>query len=180
MRLRSRYRALRHKAAVQPHKNTHGVKKPHIRKKTAPSGAVLNLFKLLNAVLLVELINAAAGVDQLLLAGVEGVALGADLNGDVGLGGAGLDDGAASASDGGLLVFRMDSFLHAIHLFPAQVYHLCIINFVRMLKINVIIEIINKIFIHFFAFLGSDCFFDFIFVSNILTPVIINTTAETI
>ena len=63
------------KAAVQPIQNTHGVKMPHIRKKTAPEGAVLNLFKLLNAVLLVELINAAAGIDQLLLAGVEGVAL---------------------------------------------------------------------------------------------------------
>ena len=68
--------------------------------------------KLLDAVLLVELINTAAGVDQLLLAGVEGVALGADFNGDVLLGGAGLDDGAASALDSGLLVLRMDSFLH--------------------------------------------------------------------
>ena len=68
--------------------------------------------KLLDAVLLVELINTAAGVDQLLLAGVEGVAVGADLNGDVLLGGTGLDDGAASASDGGLLILGMDSFLH--------------------------------------------------------------------
>ena len=67
---------------------------------------------LLNAVLPVELINAAAGVDQLLLAGVEGVALGADLNRDVLLGGAGLYDGAAGASDGGLLIIGMDSFLH--------------------------------------------------------------------
>ena len=72
--------------------------------------------KLLDAVLLVELINAAAGVDQLLLAGVEGVALGADLNGDVLLGGAGLDHGAASAPDGGLLVIGMDSFLRGSYL----------------------------------------------------------------
>ena len=72
--------------------------------------------KLLDAVLLVELINAAAGVDQLLLAGVEGVALGADLNGDILLGGAGLDHGAASAPDGGLLVIGMDSFLHGSYL----------------------------------------------------------------
>ena len=77
-----------------------------------PGGWFYAIFRSLDAVLLVELINTAAGVDQLLLAGVEGVALGADLNGDVGLGGAGLDDGAASALDGGLLVFRMDSFLH--------------------------------------------------------------------
>ena len=69
--------------------------------------------RLLDAVLLVELVNAAAGVDQLLLAGVEGVALGADFHGDVLLGGAGLDDSAASALDGGLLVIGMDSFLHS-------------------------------------------------------------------
>ena len=69
--------------------------------------------RLLDAVLLVELVNAAAGVNQLLLAGVEGVALGADFHGDVLLGGAGLDDGAASALDGGLLVIGMDSFLHS-------------------------------------------------------------------
>ena len=68
--------------------------------------------RLLDAVLLVELVNAAAGVDQLLLAGVEGVALGADSHGDVLLGGAGLDDSAASALDGGLLVIGMDSFFH--------------------------------------------------------------------
>ena len=89
---------------------------PHIRKKTAPSGAVLNLFKLLNAVLLVELINAAAGIDQLLLAGVEGVALRADLDGDVLLGGSGLDDLAAGAADGRALVIGMDSFFHVVHL----------------------------------------------------------------
>ena len=68
--------------------------------------------RLLDAVLLVELVNAAAGVNQLLLAGVEGVALGADFHGDVLLGRTGLDDSAASALDGGLLVIGMDSFLH--------------------------------------------------------------------
>ncbi len=67
---------------------------------------------LLDAVLLVELVNTTAGVDQLLLAGVERVALRADFNGDVGLGGAGLYNGTASALDGGLLIIRMDSFLH--------------------------------------------------------------------
>ena len=40
------------------------------------------------------------------------MAFGADFNGDVGLGGAGLDDGAASALNGSLLIFGMDSFLH--------------------------------------------------------------------
>ena len=77
-----------------------------------PGGCFYAIFRSLDAILLVELVNAAAGVNQLLLAGVEGVALGADLNRDVGLGGAGLNDGAASALDCGLLVFRMDSFLH--------------------------------------------------------------------
>ena len=68
--------------------------------------------KLLDAVLLVELINAAAGVNQLLLAGVEGVALGADFYGDVLLGGAGLDDGAASAFNSSGLVIGVNSCLH--------------------------------------------------------------------
>ena len=67
---------------------------------------------LLDTVLAVELINAAAGVNELLLAGVEGMALGADLNADAGAGGAGLDSGAAGALDNGGLIVRMDSCLH--------------------------------------------------------------------
>ena len=70
----------------------------------------------LQTVLLVELINAAAGIDELLLAGIERVALGADLNGDVLLGGSGLDDFAAGAANGGALIVGMDAFLHDIHL----------------------------------------------------------------
>ena len=68
--------------------------------------------RLFHAVTLLELINTSAAVNEFLAAGVEGVALGADLNGDVLLGGAGLDDFAAGASDGSLLVIGMDSFLH--------------------------------------------------------------------
>jgi hypothetical protein len=75
-----------------------------------PEYQVYNL--LLETVLLVELVNAAAGVDQLLLAGVEGMALGADFNGDILLCGTGLDYVAAGALDGGLLVIRMNSFFH--------------------------------------------------------------------
>ena len=71
-------------------------------------------FRLLNAVLLVELINAAAGVNELLLAGVEGVALGADLDGDAGAGRTGLDSGTAGALYNGRLIVRMYSFLHFI------------------------------------------------------------------
>ena len=66
-----------------------------------------------NAVLLVELVNAAAGVNELLLAGVERVALGADLDGDVLLRGAGLVHGAAGAADRGRLVIRMDTVFHS-------------------------------------------------------------------
>ena len=64
------------------------------------------------AVLLVEFIHTAAGVDELLLAGVERMALGADFNGDVLLGAAGLDHGAARAANGRGLIIRVNSGLH--------------------------------------------------------------------
>ena len=76
----------------------------------------LSKLKLLDAVLLIELINTAAGINELLLAGVEGMALGADLDGDAGTGGAGLDGCAASALDNGGLIVRMDSCLHCSNL----------------------------------------------------------------
>ena len=69
----------------------------------------------LQAVLLVELIHATAGIDELLLAGIERMALGADFNRDVLLGAAGLDHGTAGAADGGGFVIGMDSGLH-IHI----------------------------------------------------------------
>ena len=67
---------------------------------------------LLEAVLLVELVHAAAGVDELLLAGVEGVALGADFNRDVLLGGTGLNHVAAGAANRGRLIIGMNAFFH--------------------------------------------------------------------
>ena len=72
---------------------------------------------LLQAKTLVETINTSTGVNQLLLAGIERVALGADFNTDLLLGGAGGEGVAASATDGGLLVLRMDAFFHVVHLF---------------------------------------------------------------
>ena len=75
--------------------------------------AAISILLRLQTVLLVELINAAAGVNELLLAGVEGVALGADFNSDVLLGAAGSDNFAASAADGGLFVLGVDSGLHS-------------------------------------------------------------------
>ena len=65
--------------------------------------------QLLDAVLFVELIYTTAGVDQLLLAGIEGMALGADFYGDILLRAAGLIYSAAGAADGGGFVIRMDA-----------------------------------------------------------------------
>ena len=67
---------------------------------------------LLDAVFLVEFINTSTGINELLTAGIERVALGADFNRDVLLGAAGLIDGAACAADNRGLVVGMDAFLH--------------------------------------------------------------------
>ena len=74
-------------------------------------------FVLLNTKSLVEPINASTGVNQLLLAGIERVALGADFNTDVLLGGASRKDVATSTTDGSLFVVGMDAFSHFVHLF---------------------------------------------------------------
>ena len=68
---------------------------------------------LLQAKLLVELGHASAGIDQLLLAGVEGVALGANFNLQLALHGTRLKRLTAYATDDGLAIFRMDLFFHA-------------------------------------------------------------------
>ena len=52
-------------------------------------------------------------INQLLLAGVERVALVANLNVDVTTGGTSFDLVAACTSDGGFLVLRMDAFSHS-------------------------------------------------------------------
>ena len=72
---------------------------------------------LLNAEALVEAINTSTGVNQLLLAGIERVALGADLNSDLLLGGAGGKSVTAGATNCGLFVLGMDAFSHLVHLF---------------------------------------------------------------
>ena len=72
---------------------------------------------LLKTETLLEAIDAAAAVHHLLLTGVEGMALGANLHADVLLGGTSLDHVTASAADGGQLIVRMDSCLHYVHLF---------------------------------------------------------------
>ena len=67
--------------------------------------------KLLQTELLVEAADTSAGVHHLLLAGVEGVTLGADFHLDVLLGRASLDHVAAGTRNGGLLIVGMDAFL---------------------------------------------------------------------
>ena len=72
---------------------------------------------LLNTKSLVETVNTSTGVNQLLLAGIERVALGADFNSDVLLGGAGGKSVATSTANRSLFVVRMDAFSHVVHLF---------------------------------------------------------------
>ena len=72
--------------------------------------------RLFHAVTLLELINTSAAVNEFLAAGVEGVALGANFDVDLGLGGTSLDDVAACAGDGAVNVVRMDTLFHSFHL----------------------------------------------------------------
>ena len=72
---------------------------------------------LLQAKTLVETITASTGVNQLLLAGVERVALGADFNSDVLLSGTGSKSVATSTANRSLFVVGMQTFLHFVHLF---------------------------------------------------------------
>ena len=85
-------------------------KNPHYASRSADSS-------LLQAESLVETINTSTGVNQLLLAGIERVALGADFNADVLLGGAGRKDVATGTANRSLFVLGMDTFLHVVHLF---------------------------------------------------------------
>ena len=67
---------------------------------------------LVQAELLVELGNASAGIDQLLLAGVERMALAANFNADLRLGIAGMDHVAACAGNGAIHIVGMNTLLH--------------------------------------------------------------------
>ena len=69
--------------------------------------------RILHAETLLETVDASAGVHQLLLAGVVGVALRADFNTQLRLGRAGLEGFAAHAANDALAVLGMDLFLHA-------------------------------------------------------------------
>ena len=69
---------------------------------------------------LVEALDASAGIDQLLLAGEEGVALGADFNTEIRDGRTGLDGVAAGAPDNGGLIIGMNFLFHFFHLFKQK------------------------------------------------------------
>ena len=87
------------------------------KKKARTAITVVRALILLQAESLVEPINASTGIDQLLLAGIEGVALRADFILDVLLGGTSRKDVATGTADCGLFVLGMDTFLHVVHLF---------------------------------------------------------------
>ena len=70
------------------------------------------MIELVQAELLVELGNAAAGIDQLLLTSEEGVTLRAHFYLYVLLGRTCLNHITAGASNSSLLIIGMDSFLH--------------------------------------------------------------------
>ena len=69
---------------------------------------------------LVEAVNTAARVNELLLAGEVRMALRANFHADVLLGGTRVNHIAASTGDGGLLVLRVNGFFHFCHLFQSN------------------------------------------------------------
>ena len=66
----------------------------------------------LHAKALLEAIDTAAALNGLLFAGVERMALGADFDLQLGLGGTGLERCTAHAANDGLTILGMDLFFH--------------------------------------------------------------------
>ena len=81
-------------------------------KSALPNGKALEKHFLLAAETLVETLDASAGVDQLLLASVERMALGANFNTDVFFGRTDFHGISTSAFNGGLGILRMNSWFH--------------------------------------------------------------------
>ena len=82
-------------------------------KSSTPTKAVLLLWGL-HAETLLEAIDAAAAIHQLLLAGEERMTLRANFDPQLLFGGAGFERFAAHAAHDSLLILGMDLFLHAI------------------------------------------------------------------
>lgn len=59
-----------------------------------------------------EAVNTSAGINELLTAGKEGVALGTNFHADILLCGTGMDNLAASTRNGRIYIFWMDSVFH--------------------------------------------------------------------
>ena len=74
----------------------------------------------LYAVALLEAVYAPARIHQLLFAGIEGMAFGADVNSELLFGGTGLKRFTADAADDGGPVFGMDVLLQGGHLTRAS------------------------------------------------------------
>ena len=88
-------------------------REPCVKKDLHPSDAgLLCAFLALQAETLVELGNASAGIDKLLLAGEERVTLRADFHANILLRRTCLNHITAGAFDSSLLIIGMDSFLH--------------------------------------------------------------------
>ena len=80
-----------------------------------PSAVYKTLMQLLASlvgVAALKALNTSAGVNQLLLAGVEGMALAANFNADLRLGIAGMDHVAACAGNGAIHIVGMNTLLH--------------------------------------------------------------------
>ena len=75
------------------------------------------MFHLFDTIFLIELINTSTSLCRLLLACVERMAFGTDFHMDALVGGACYECVPTVASHGCLMVLRMDSFLHLVHLF---------------------------------------------------------------
>ena len=98
-----------------PLSEIHHIKQNPFRKPKGISLAFIAL--LLQAELLIELINASAAVDKLLLTCEERVALGADFYLDVLLGRTGLDHITAGALNGSRLIIGMNTLFHHVTAF---------------------------------------------------------------
>ena len=66
---------------------------------------------------LLKSVHTSAGINELLFSGKERMAFGTNFNVDVLLGRRSLDHVTACASNGGLIITRMDVLFHSIHLF---------------------------------------------------------------
>ena len=91
-------------------------KKRPVSGRSCLAAKILSGFLGLFSVAAHETVDAAAGIHQLLLAGVERMALGADVHAHVLADGAGLKGLAAHAAHRGGAVLGMDVFLHRVHL----------------------------------------------------------------